>query len=132
MKRALQIYVDHGPSEAERQTRIPKATIVANAKRNGLAPKQDKRTQAAIKSNSLKGEQRRTEVSKLAIAGSQKALKLIVHRLNTQGHDIPIRELGTIFGILTDKHIAISNANRGAETHSAVDAWLENMTGGKL
>lgn len=128
MKRALQLYPKIGPRAASRETGIPANTIIANARRNGIKPRQNERTKKANATNKLKNEQVRLEVSKLAISGSHKALKLIVHRMNTQGHDIPVKDLAVIFGILADKHMSL--AQDGVEGHNAVDAWLGHITGG--
>lgn len=128
MLRALKIYKNEGPSAASRITGIPKTTIVKNAQRNGIEPKRMERTKAAIETNKLNGELTRVEVSKLAIVGSKKALQLILKRLDSEGHDISLKDVAVIFGILADKHMAM-NQDKSTD-HNAVDSWLRHVTGG--
>lgn len=126
IKQALELYHHEGLAVASKTTKVPKATINAWARKAGVEMKYaNQQTAAAIERNTIAGTNRRAEVSKLAIAGSHKALKLIVSRLEVEGHEMPIKDLGTIFGILVDKHRALSSDGAGA--HSAVDDWLTHM-----
>lgn len=61
---ALQLYVEHGPAEAERQTAIPRRTISSWARRTGTQPAAPGKMAEAIAASALTLEQR-----KQALAG---------------------------------------------------------------
>lgn len=127
---AVELYRTDGTSAASKQTGIPKNTIQDWARKAGVRTVRNKKTEAATKASEIDSAAVRAEVAKLAIDGSRKAALLLLKRLDHDEENINTRDLGTIFGILTDKHVTISRANEGSEQHNAVDAWLNHITGG--
>lgn len=124
-------YRDSGPSEAARQHGVSKSTAARWAKAAGISPATpNARTRAATEAAQLSAKAVRTELASLSLDATAAALAKLTQRIREESDSIPARDLAVIYGITTDKHIAIANMDRGDDDHNAVDIWLDHITGG--
>ena len=127
----LDTYQEHGPSEAARRHGVAKSTASRWAKAEGISPATPSaRTRAATEAAQLSAKAVRAELAGLSLDATAAALARLTERLREDAESIPARDLAVIYGIATDKHIAIANMDRGDDDHSAVDVWLDHITGG--
>jgi transposase-like protein len=126
---ALAIYKEQGTAAASKQTGIPKSTIDNWRKADGIGTIRNKKTEQATKAIEIDAAAVRAEASNFAIQGARDAFQILQERIAAEGREMPIKDLGTVAGILADKNIALTRANEGTEQHNAVDAWLNHITG---
>ncbi|WP_087483985.1 hypothetical protein [Brachybacterium massiliense] len=127
---ALKLYEEQGPTAASEQTGIPKGTIASWAMRAGLQTDRTPKTAAATQAASVDAASVRQGVASKSISAADKAVTAILDRLDTEAHEMPLKELATVLGILSDKHAVITRMDADANEHSAVDEWIAHMIGG--
>ena len=128
-REALTLYETHGPTAAAEQTGIPKGTIASWAMREGLQTDRTPKTAAATEAAAVDAASIRQGVASKSISAADKAVSAILDRLDTEAHEMPIKDLATVLGILTDKHAVIVRMDAGTESHNAVEAWLDHILG---
>lgn len=127
---AVEIYKNLGTSAASKQTGIPKNTIQDWAKKAGVRTVRNQKTAEATEAVLADASKLRAEASTFAIRGARDAFQILQERIADEGREMPIKDLGTVAGILADKNVTLSKANEGAEQHNDVDAYLSFIMGG--
>lgn len=128
-REALHMYEEEGPSAVQKNLGIPKNTVVRWAKTAGVRTVRNPKTEAATQAAAVDAASIRQGVASKSISAADKAVSAILDRLDTEAHDLPLKDLATVLGILTDKHAAIVRMDAGTENHNAVDAWLDHILG---
>ena len=126
---ALKLYETEGPTAVEKQLGIPKNTVAGWAKAAGVRTVRSPKTEAATQAASIDAASVRQGVASKSISAADKAVSAILNRLDTEAHELPLKDLATVLGILTDKHAVIVRMDAGTESHNAVDAWLNHILG---
>lgn len=126
---ALKLYETEGPSAVEKQLGIPKGTVTRWAKAQGIKTVSSPKTAAATQAASIDAAAIRQGVASKSISAADKAVTAILTRLDTEAYKLPMKDLATVLGILTDKHAVIVRMDAGVENHNAVDAWLDHIMG---
>lgn len=126
---ALKLYETEGPTAVEKQLGIPKNTVAGWAKTAGVRTVRSPKTEAATQAASIDAASVRQGVASKSISAADKAVSAILDRLDTEAHELPLKDLATVLGILTDKHAVIVRMDAGTESHNAVDAWLDHILG---
>jgi hypothetical protein len=127
---ALALYETDGPSAVTARFGIPKGTVAGWAKANGTRTVRTAKTTAATEARQADAKALRAMLASDGLSVAQMAADLIKARLATEGYDVPIKDLATIHGIFVDKHAVITKLDVGHQDHSAVDKWLDFITGG--
>lgn len=113
---ALERYVEHGPSEAARQTGIPKGTVGRWAREAGLdGTLRAQKTQAATDARHRDWVLQRLEEANAAGETAAKAREAIVKAL--EAGEIKGRDLATVYGVLIDKAQLLSGEATEAHDH---------------
>lgn len=126
---ALRLYQEQGPAAASRATSIPKGTIVSWARRQGLQSDGAAKTKAATEAASLDAAKTRALAVGKSITLAGKLLDRLDAAVDVEA-EMPAKDLAVIFGIVADKHKVLAGMDKTDETYSAVDAWLNHITGG--
>lgn len=145
---ALRLYEVVGPSEASRETGIPKGTIAAWARRGGVrtsAPQNMREANEAQREN-FKARRHAIIADLYDLAESDiRALKspltyqtimkgpMGVEEVKSPGF-IPAQDKQreyTSLGIALDKATTLESFDAGDQDHNAVDAWLSHVMGGE-
>lgn len=126
---ALRLYETEGPSAASEATGIPKGTISSWAIREGLQTDCNSKTAAATEAASLDAAKTRALVVSKSIALTSKLLNRVNAAVDVE-QEMPAKDLAVIFGIVADKHKVLASMDKADESYSAVDAWLNHITGG--
>ena len=119
-----------GPSAVEKKLGIPKGTVTGWAKANGTRTVRNEKTREATEARAVDNKALRALLATDSLKVANKALDLISDRLDTDATDVSLRDLATIYGIFVDKHAVVTKLDAGTQEHSAVDKWLEYITGG--
>ena len=126
---ALKLYETEGPTAVEKQLGIPKNTVAGWAKAAGVRTVRSPKTAAATQAASIDAAAIRQGVASKSISAADKAVTAILTRLDAEAYELPMKDLATVLGILTDKHAVIVRMDAGVENHNAVDAWLDHIMG---
>lgn len=126
---ALRLYEEQGTSAASRLTGIPKNTIQGWAKAAGIRTVRNEKTAAATEAASADAAKTRALVVSQSIALTSKLLNRVNAAIDVE-QEMPAKDLAIIFGIVADKHKVLAGMDKTDETYSAVDAWLNHITGG--
>lgn len=127
---ALALYETHGPTAVQEQLGIPKGTVTGWAKANGTRTVRTAKTNAATEAKQADDKALRAMLASDGLNVARVASDLIKARLAGDTTDIPLKDLATIYGIFVDKHAVVTKLDVGHQDHSAVDKWLDFMTGG--
>lgn len=128
-REALALYETEGTTAASKATGIPKSTIDDWARQAGIRTVRNAKTGAATEAAAVDAASIRQGVASKSISAADKAVSAILDRLDTEAHELPLKDLATVLGILTDKHAVIVRMDAGTESHNAVDAWLDHILG---
>lgn len=126
---ALKLYETDGPTAVQKAMGINKGTVSRWAKERGIATVATSKTAAATEAASIDAAATRQLVATKTISAADKAVSAILRRLDTEADDLPMKELATVLGILSDKHAVITRMDSDANEHSAVDDWIAHMIG---
>jgi hypothetical protein len=127
---ALALYETHGPSAVTARFGIPKGTVAGWAKANGTRTVRTAKTNAATEAKQADDKAMRAIVASNALGVAKLATAILMERLQTNPDDIPAKDLGTIAGIFTDKHVVLAKLDAGNDTtatDSVVDQLLEGF-----
>ena len=127
---ALALYETHGPTAVEKQLGIPKNTVAGWAKRSGTRTVRTAKTNAATDAKVADAKAVRAMLASDGLNVARMATDLIAARLSGDTTDIPVKDLATIYGIFTDKHVVLAKLDQGndtAATDSVVDQLLEGF-----
>lgn len=127
---ALALYETDGPSAVTARFGIPKQTVQHWAKAEGVRTVRTAKTNAASEAKQADDKALRAMLASDGLNVARMATDLIKERLLTEAHEIPVKDLATIYGIFVDKHAVITKLDVGHQDHSAVDKWLDFITGG--
>lgn len=127
---ALRMYEEEGPSAVQKNLGIPKNTVAGWAKRTGVRTVRTAKTAAATEAASIDAAAIRQDIATGTAETARAARTELARRLEEDPTSIPTRDLTTLFGVLVDKHIALTRLDAVENDHSAVDAWIEHMIGG--
>lgn len=126
---ALKLYQTDGPTAASEATGINKSTIANWAHRDGLRTDCTSKTKAATEAASAAAAKTRALAVGKSIALAGKLLDRLDAAVDVEA-EMPAKDLAVIFGIVSDKHKVLASMDKTDETYSAVDAWLNHITGG--
>jgi transposase-like protein len=126
---ALRLYEEQGTSAASEATGIPKSTIQSWARSSGLHTVRTAKTAAATEAASADAAKTRALVVSQSIALTSKLLNRVNAAVDVE-QEMPAKDLAVIFGIVADKHKLLAGMDKTDESYSAVDAWLNHITGG--
>jgi len=126
---ALKLYETDGPTAASEATGINKSTIANWAHRDGLRTDRASKTKAATEAASLDAAKTRALAVGKSITLAGKLLDRLDAAVDVEA-EMPAKDLAVIFGIVADKHRVLASMDKTDETYSAVDAWLNHITGG--
>ena len=139
---ALAAYVEHGPSEAARQTGIPKGTIAAWARRNHVQTTAPQKAAATAEATAAYAKERREQLKRDLL---DKAVQLLQRMdephqefVGVKGNEVvysrapaaAVKAYATSVGILIDKLRLEEGAATSREEHvnvSEVDRELERL-----
>lgn len=127
---ALKLYETDGPSAVTARFGIPKGTVAGWAKSNGTRTVRTAKTTAATEAKQADDKAVRALVASNALGVAKLATAILMERLQTNPDDIPAKDLGTIAGIFTDKHVVLAKLDQGQDTtatDSVVDQLLEGF-----
>jgi len=127
---ALELFEAEGPTAVEKQLGIPKNTVAGWAKRAGTRTVRTAKTSAATEARVADTKAVRAMVASDALDVAKLATNIIMQRLQTDPDSINARDLGTLAGIFTDKHLALAKHDAGNDTtatDSVVDQLLEGF-----
>ena len=127
---ALEVYESEGPSAVTARFGIPKQTVQHWAKAAGIRTVRTAKTNAASEAKQADDKALRAMLASDGLNVARIASDLIKARLAADTTDIPIKDLATIYGIFVDKHAVVTKLDVGHQDHSAVDKWLDFITGG--
>lgn len=95
-KRALDLYVEHGPAEASRRTTIPQGTIKSWASRLQLQQQQQdttrRNTRAAVERRKRSLEERRTVLTEKLGELAELGVDWVLEELTNGGDDVSVRD----------------------------------------
>lgn len=129
---ALKLYESDGPSAVTEQLGIPKQTVAHWAKQSGIRTVRTQKTHEASEAISADNKVLRATIASKTLSAADKASDLILKKLESiekMDADEGMKDLATVLGILVDKHGALVKMDQSNENHSAVDSWLEHITG---
>lgn len=86
-------------------------------------------TENATRAKVIDNKAVRAAIASDTLAATQDLTRVIQQRIEGGLGDESFRDLATVFGILVDKHGALVKMDQSSENHSAVDSWLEHITG---
>lgn len=117
-ERALDLYREHGPREAARQTGVPASTITTWASRSNTSRTfETQKTQAATETLKTRAEQVRSEIRLLLVERAQDALKL-----SSEASSLDMKNYATAAAILLDKYrLEVGEATSRSEVHERSD-----------
>ena len=127
---ALKLYETDGPSAVTARFGIPKGTVAGWAKANGTRTVRTAKTSAATDAAQADAKAVRAMLASDGLNVARLATDLIAARLSGDTTDIPVKDLATIYGIFTDKHVVLAKLDQGndtAATDSVVDQLLEGF-----
>lgn len=127
---ALQLYKTEGTRAASKATGIPRSTIQGWAKTAGLRTERTSKTAAATEAAASEAARTRAEAALKAIVLADKLLGILSERIADESDDTPAKDLAVMFGILADKHRALTVMDAANDSYAAVDAWLLHLTAG--
>jgi predicted transcriptional regulator len=87
-------------------------------------------TETATKAKQVDTKKVRALLAADSITTARKALDRINVMLDDEEAEFAIRDLGTVVGILADKHMALERMDSSEKDLPAVDKWLAYMMGG--
>lgn len=87
-------------------------------------------TEAATKAKQVDTKKVRALLAADSITTARRALDRINIMLDDDEAEFAIRDLGTVVGILADKHMALERMDSSEKDLPAVDKWLAYMMGG--
>lgn len=116
-------------NDIARQTGVSAGSVTNVCKQNDLSFDRSG-TEKATKSKQADDKAMRALIASDALNVVQSVSKILAHRLATNPDEIAIRDLITMYGVLTDKHAVLTKLDIGNQDHSAVDKWLDYITGG--
>lgn len=131
---ALRLYELEGPTAVEKKLGIPKNTVADWARQAGIRTVRNQKTREATEARVLDNKALREAVSSKSISAADKAAGIILTKLQqieASVIDEGLRDIATVFGILADKHKMLTQMDQSSEEHSAVDEWLNHITGGE-
>ncbi|MGP5689762.1 helix-turn-helix domain-containing protein [Glutamicibacter ardleyensis] len=88
-------------------------------------------TENATRAKVIDNKAVRAAIASDTLAATQGLASIIQGRINRGLEDESFRDLATVFGILVDKHGVLVKMDQSSEEHSAVDEWLNHITGGE-
>ena len=128
---ALKLYEAEGPTAVTEQLGIPKQTVQHWASKAGIRTVRTSKTNAASEAKRADDKAVRAMLASDGLDVARIAADLIKQRLLTEAHDIPVKDLATLYGIFMDKHVVLTKLDAdNSESAAAVDQWLSMMTGG--
>ena len=117
-------------NDIARQTGVSAGSVTNVCKQNDLSFDRSK-SEKATEARRVDDKVMRTLIASDALSVVHKVSEILTQRLAAGADDIPTRDLITMYGVLTDKHIAIAKLDAdNSEAAAAVDQWLAMMTGG--
>lgn len=128
---AVALYETDGPTAVEKQLGIPKGTLSQWVRKAGAHTVRSEKTAAATEAKAANDKHVRALVASQAISVTKRISEIIAKRLDEDPDSISTRDLGTIFGIFADKHLALQRVDGSTQDLPAVDAWLAHMMGKK-
>jgi len=109
-----------------REHGVSPQTVKNIASENGIdQPFSREHTQKATEAAVIDAKARRATLASDALAGAQTALSTLRQRIPKMSD----RDLITLFGVATDKHVNLQRIDSDAQGLSAVDDWLRHMMG---
>lgn len=127
---ALALYEEQGPSAVQEQLGIPKQTVQHWAKADGIRTVRTSKTNAASEAKQADDKAVRAMIASDGLNVARIAADIIKRRMAVEADDIPLKDLATLYGIFIDKHSVLTKLDVGNQDHSAVDKWLDYITGG--
>jgi transposase-like protein len=127
---ALALYETRGPTAVEKQLGIPKNTVAGWARKTGTRTVRTAKTNAATDAKQADDKAVRAMIASDGLNVARMAADLIRERLLTEAHDIPVKDLATLYGIFMDKHVVLAKLDQGNDTtatDSVVDQLLEGF-----
>ncbi len=125
---ALALYETDGPTAVKDQLGIPKQTVMGWARKTGTHTVRNEKTGAATEARQADAKALRSSLANDSITAARKALGIINRLLDADDHSL--KDVATVYGILTDKHLALERVHVDEREMSAVDQWLDFVTGG--
>lgn len=114
--RALELYREHGPAEAERRCGVPKKTISSWAARAGVQTDAPERTRAAIEQARLGWEQRRAGLADRL----GEVAELLVGKIEEESA-ADARRHATVVGIFVEKAELLTGRATGRDERVVID-----------
>lgn len=109
-----------------REHGVSTTTVSKIAREEGIdQPFSREQTEKATAAAVTDAKARRAALASDALTGAQAALD----RLRERVADMSDRDLITLFGVATDKHVALDRHDSDTTGLAAVDAWLRDMIG---
>lgn len=127
---ALALYETDGPTAVTARFGIPKGTVAGWAKANGTRTVRTAKTNAATEAKQADDKAVRAIVASNALSVAKLATQILHNRLTDTPDDIPAKDLATIAGIFTDKHVVLAKLDQDSDTtatDSVVDQLLEGF-----
>lgn len=88
-------------------------------------------TENATRAKVIDSKAVRAAIALDTLAATQDLTAVIRNRISRGLEDESFRDLATVLGILVDKHGVLVKMDQSSEEHSAVDEWLNHITGGE-